>query len=280
MSKISVVIATLGGLKLLNTIKLLNEGSLMPDEILVCIPKVCKLNINFKYSNVRIVYTLEKGQVLQRIEGFKQVKNDFVLQIDDDICIENDFLLNLYNKFINLPENSAIAPIFKFINSNQQVYPIPNGIISKVYYYIINGKIGYKQGTITKSGTEIGINPSISKNSLIESEWLPGGCILHRKKNLILTNYFPFTGKAFCEDLFHSCEQKNNGLNLFICTKIYAKIDDPRNDVLTFKNRFFNLLNDYKIRSFFCRKYFKKIRINFYFYYVIKFNLLLLKQIF
>ncbi len=279
MCKISIVIATLGGVKLNNTIKLLNKGSLIPNEILVCIPVSSKFNENFNYSNVRIIRTLEKGQVSQRIEGFKQVENEFVLQIDDDICVENDFLKNLYNLFITLPENSAIAPSFIFLNSSHHVYPISNGWLNKIYYYLINGRLGYQQGVITMSGTEIGVNASFSEKILVESEWLPGGCVLHRKKNLILSNYFPFAGKAFCEDLFHSCELKKIGLKLFVSTKVYVEIDDPRNDVLTFKNQIFNLLSDYKIRSFFCKKY-KSKTINFYIYYLLRFNSILLKKIF
>ena len=43
------------------------------------------------------------------------------------------------------------------------------------------------------------------KKNLHEVEWLPGGCILHSKKNLIKKNYFNFKyKKAYCEDLIHS----------------------------------------------------------------------------
>ena len=36
---------------------------------------------------------------------------------------------------------------------------------------------------------------------------------MHFKKNLVLKNYFPFKGKAYSEDLFHSIELKKKKLN-------------------------------------------------------------------
>lgn len=47
-----------------------------------------------------------------------------------------------------------------------------------------------------------------------EVEWLPGGCVLHHRENLILEDFYPFVGKAFAEDLFHARLLRINNVRL------------------------------------------------------------------
>jgi hypothetical protein len=56
-------------------------------------------------------------------------------------------------------------------------------------------------------------------------EWLAGGCILHRKENLITENYFPFSGKAYCEDLMHSILLRKNNIDLWITKNVVCELD-------------------------------------------------------
>ena len=74
--------------------------------------------------------------------------------------------------------------------------------------------------------TNFGVDPSFMKSDLIETDWLPGGCILHLKNNLVMFDYYPFKGKAFCEDLIHShfLKKKNK---LFITKKAICKTSFP-----------------------------------------------------
>ena len=46
---------------------------------------------------------------------------------------------------------------------------------------MLNGTQGYKSGIISKAG----IPYSFEEKNFYEVEWLPGGCILHRRSNLI-----------------------------------------------------------------------------------------------
>ena len=88
LNSLSVVIPTLGAKSLLTVIKLLNDGNEIPSEILVCIPEKYLNNIKLSnFSNVKIIKTPFTGQVSQRIEGFKNAKEKFVLQLDDDCKI-------------------------------------------------------------------------------------------------------------------------------------------------------------------------------------------------
>ena len=73
--KVSVVIPTLGGNILNDTIDNLNTGTIKPDEILICIPEKFKNNLNIQnYDNVEILTTSFMGQVPQRLYGFKKAK--------------------------------------------------------------------------------------------------------------------------------------------------------------------------------------------------------------
>src|SRR2546425_9108646 len=91
----TVVIATLGGSSLKGTIETLNRGSVVPDEILVCIstneaPRVS----DFSFPNVKVLVTNCRGQVAQRAIGFQNASHEVVMQLDDDVhvdanCIEH-----------------------------------------------------------------------------------------------------------------------------------------------------------------------------------------------
>ena len=67
--KISVVIPSLGEKILPDTIKSLNEGTLRPEEIIVCLTNEADFDTNkFLFKNVKKISTKNKGQVFQRIE--------------------------------------------------------------------------------------------------------------------------------------------------------------------------------------------------------------------
>ena len=86
---VSVVIATLGKTNLKETIESLNNGSLAPKEILICIPKEYSTNLKYlNYPNTKIIRTTVLGQVAQRAVGFQNAKFSYVLQLDDDVKLD------------------------------------------------------------------------------------------------------------------------------------------------------------------------------------------------
>lgn len=222
----SVVIPTLGGEALFRTIDFINSGSSVPNEILICIPddfsyRVDKL-INF--HNIIIVKTKCKGQVLQRIEGFKQVKNEYVVQMDDDMYVYETCLERLIDGFKIYNEEVAISPAMIFDSSKQSCYAFE---YSNLFLYkIIHGNNWSKPGSITRSGINIGLNALSFSERHSSVDWLPGGCVAHKKQNLILYNYFPFQGKAFYEDVIHSLHLTKNRVNLLIDNSAICGIDD------------------------------------------------------
>ena len=70
---LSVVIPTLGGESLGTTIAQLNRGTLVPREILVCIPEKEAPRVqNLGLPGVGIIMTDVRGQVAQRAKGFQE----------------------------------------------------------------------------------------------------------------------------------------------------------------------------------------------------------------
>ena len=274
---ISVVIATLGGPTLFNTIFCLNTGTILPNEILICIPKKFSQNVisHLIYENVIILETEIFGQVAQRSIGFTQAKYDYVLQIDDDVILDPNCLKILFSKMNNNKSNIAISPALYALNTNLSVYRSSENwfkrfIFKPIYYFLINGIKLYTPGTITSAGTQIGIDPSLNNLDLIPTEWLPGGCVLHHKINLIKNNFYPFNGKAYLEDLYHSFLLRKQSVNLFIIKSAVAFIVDPRDEVIyQLKKYFIELYKDYNARKYFVKLSNKSI-LRLHIYYVLE----------
>jgi len=261
-SQISIVIPTLGGKSLRETIEQINRGSLIPDEILICIPEehVSKVNL-FSYPNVKIVRTSGKGQVRQRSEGFKNALGEFVMQLDDDIVLSTESLRNLHSCLIKLGRGNVIGPIYYEKNTKQPIHKIENGIngfIRNLYFSIIYGaRWGAKRmGTLPPLGHGFGVDPNYCRSDLFDTEFLPGGCVLSYKEDLVTENFYPFEGKAYCEDSIHSYLRNCNGIKHWVSPLASCQIDiciaeaslTPKERKLSFQAReLFTQLNGHSI---------------------------------
>jgi len=244
---LSVVVPSLGG-DLCDTLDSVNAGSIYPDEIIICLPNdTHSVKDALKYKNLVVVYAEQYGQVYQRIVGFKYAKGDCVLQLDDDILLDRGCLEQLIASLKKLPESSTVSPCLFNINGKPLYESKKDGLLS-IYYRLINGKTGHKSGGITLSGTNFGVNPSEVARKLIEVDWQPGGCVLHRKENLILSDYYPSKGKAYCEDLIHSHLLRHSGVKLFVDT--HAKCTTPLNPTLSIGKE---IVPDFKARLYFVK---------------------------
>lgn len=282
---ISVVIATLGGASLNDTINSLNSGTLLPSEIIICIPKAFSKNVvaHLVYENVFVLETDISGQVAQRAIGFTHAKYEYVLQVDDDVLLQDSCLEILYNKMEDNIFNIAISPALYTLSTNLSVYRSSDNFFKKfilkpTYYFLINGIKLDAPGTITSAGTQIGIDPSLSTLDIIPTEWVPGGCVLHHKINLINYNFYPFEGKAYLEDLYHSFLLRRESIKLFIIKSAVANIVDPREEVIfNFKMYLKELYKDYRSRKYFIKLSNKSI-FSLHIYYMLEvFKILVLK---
>jgi GT2 family glycosyltransferase len=273
-SPLSVVIATLGGESLVSTIKRLNQGSVRPNEILVCIPFSELLTLDLiKYENVRIISTPYRGQVAQRAYGFSQAKYEFVLQLDDDMSVDANCLELLREALRALGPNAVVSPALINEATGRSIYEHPKNprFLLTIYFWIMNGKLGYKPGSIDKAGSAIGIDPTLTNSRFIEVEWLAGGCVLHRRKNLVLEDFWGRPGKAYCEDVLHSYLLRQSGLKLFIDTRARCELEVMKQSKLTFSDFWKDFSRDYSARRY-CMKRICGVTIRMYIYYFIRFN--------
>lgn len=253
---LSVVIATLGGGALHATISAINAGSIVPDEILVCIPRVLARKVaGLGGVNVRVVATDCKGQVAQRRIGFNEAASEMVMQLDDDIFVDRDCIARLMRSLMAHGPKAAIAPSLVDLSSGRSIYHSTGktAAAQKVLGLLLNGRTGYRQGTIDKCGRGIGLDADGVRPGVHEVEWLPGGCVLHYRDNLVLENFFPLSGKAYCEDLFHSYHLAAKGIRLLVDTTASCRMENA--NVLVFDGRAFlrEIMGDYRAKKCFLR---------------------------
>jgi hypothetical protein len=219
---LSIVIATLGGDVLVNTIACLNKGHSIPVEILICIPegessKVEKLT----QENVKIIRTPCRGQVAQRVYGLQRISQPMVLQMDEDVELKPTDLDMLVQALGQLGCGHALAPLFRHFSSGKYVTEYNQGALGgldSLYAFLICGAPwGIKRmGVISPAGIGYGVDRRYCEPGLFETKWLPGGCVICHREDLVTENYYPFAGKAFCEDLVHSVLWQKQGTRLWM----------------------------------------------------------------
>ncbi len=216
---VSVVIATLGGATLSGTIACLNRGTVVPAEILVCVPVQEASGMErLPFDNVRVVPTPFRGQVAQRAAGFKQAQYSFVMQLDDDMLVDAQCVERLL-AVVAQSCDCAVAPALVNVATGESVYKKnlrTGALVGSIYYWLMNGCKGYCEGEVEKSGSPVGVDPAASRRAQYYVEWVAGGCVLHRRENLVLENFYPFAGKAFCEDIIHSFLLQQRNIRLII----------------------------------------------------------------
>jgi hypothetical protein len=233
--KVSVVIATLGCDQLSRTVGAINAGSLVPSEILICIPYKCSNSIGeFKEANVRVIFTTFMGQVAQRAEGFKQAREPLVMQIDDDIDLSVDALELMLKALCLLGRGNVVGPVFLNKSTGMPLSPFSVGVkgqLINIYYYLFGalpfGKA--RMGCLSSICVSSSIDPNYCSDSIVKTQWLAGGCVLGYREDLILDNFFPFSGKAYAEDGLHSYLRSNRGIVHNVVSTARAAIDLPYN---------------------------------------------------
>ncbi len=250
---ITVVIATLGGDTLKDTIEHLNRGSVMPAEVLICIPEQEAHRVaDLLFSNVKIIVTKCRGQVAQRAAGFQNASYDIVMQLDDDVLVEEDCVACLLQTLIKYRPLTAVAPALIDKGMLGKIIKMNNTML-RIYYFLMNGRDGYQMGTVSRAGAEFGFDSLQIKKGVYDAKWLPGGCVIHFKENLITENFFQYKKKAYCEDLLHSYYLMKNGVRL----KIDLNAQCSLRNVTIFSygiKEFINFIfSDYRIRKYYVK---------------------------
>jgi hypothetical protein len=200
-----------------------------------------------RYKNVKILSVNKRSQVYQRIQGFKAANQNQILQLDDDIFINIKSIKILIKRIIQLDSRRCFAPIYKDFNGNF-LHKKKNSILYKIHLIIMLLLFGSirkinEMGSFDNALVYYGEFNSNILSKYFEVDWLLGGCVIHKKKNLILKNFFPFNGKSFCEDLIHSIKLKNKGIKLYVDRDAFVlcKQEDSINNFKQFKSFIFGL---------------------------------------
>lgn len=228
---LSVVIPSLGGASLESTISALQAGTVVPDEILLCIPEREVQSVRtFPWTNVRVVPTSERGQVAQRARGFREARGSLVLQLDDDLQVASDCVALLMWALDQSGPNVAVSPALIDRATGLSVYhrPARAAWVEAVHARLIGGAAGIRPGKIHRSGAAVGVDSLREDADVMDDvDWLPGGCVLHRRENLVLDAFYPFGGKAFCEDIIHSYHLTSRGVRLRVVSAARCSVDVP-----------------------------------------------------
>lgn len=265
----TVVIATLGGNSLAATIQSVNSGTLVPAEILVCVPAEDAPKVShLAGGNIRIIKTDFRGQVAQRCAGFQRASHPLVMQLDDDMSLDKFCLERLAVTLHLLGPKAAVAPALVDVQTGQSVYkkPVKHGAVLALYYWLMNGPQGYLSGRIDRSGSSIGVDPSVSAAPLYDVEWLAGGCVLHFRENLVMENFWPLPGKAYYEDVVHSAILVANGIRLVIDPSARCSLVLLSQASLKPGDFFRDLYRDYLGRKYFMARFSRK-SLRIYLYY-------------
>lgn len=269
---VSVVIATLGGESLAATLLSLSDGSVVPDEILICIPaENAGQVIHLECDHVKILQTGFRGQVAQRALGFRMTSSDLVMQLDDDILVDRLCLERLLEALKILGSNVAVSPALIDQHTGRSVYVKPSGpkLLHATYFWLMNGANGYEPGKIDRSGSAVGVDPSASDSRFVEVEWLAGGCVLHYRENLVLDNFWPRAGKAYCEDVVHSHLLSQRRIRLVVDTSARCELELARQSTMTFAAFMRDLYRDFCARRYYMKRV-SRSSARVYFYYLIR----------
>lgn len=276
--RISAVVATIGRESIHSAITSLSNGTVVPDEIIVVVPRENSNIVRECIKNVKNIRLLEcnfRGQIKQRIYGIKSAISDGLLIFDDDVIFQNTTVEFLFK---NLKIGEARSPVFidKF---GESIYKNKKRRLELLKNLLALGKISNIDGKISRFGSNYGVEWSeISDGPFfgqdyVDVDWLPGGCQAIHKSEAISWDYYPFDGKAYCEDLICSHLLKNNGLRLKVALKSFLIVDPTPHPIIM--SEFVKELN--------ARRYFiNLVKINkiFYFFYCLKlFNRLIWERL-
>ncbi|QID16992.1 glycosyltransferase family 2 protein [Nitrogeniibacter mangrovi] len=235
--RFSVVIPTLGGAQISRTIEQINQGSVRPHEILVCIPEAEAHRVaGLPFDNVRIVPTPVRGQVAQRAFGFAQVESSLVMQLDDDIMLDHDAVATLLSALTALGPGHIVGPVLYNVETGAPLSTIDTGFkgfVINVYESLIRGLPWGKRrmGALSDIGGCGSVDPRLCDEALVSTEWLPGGCSVSYRDELVLDAFFPYPGKAFSEDVLHSTLRTRKGIVHHVAVRAKATIQPPERGV-------------------------------------------------
>tara|TARA_B100000242_G_C43055460_1_gene493975 strand:- start:10184 stop:11068 length:885 start_codon:yes stop_codon:yes gene_type:complete len=285
----SWVVATLGNQSELSSIiktaySLSSEYSLNVDLIFALPPdKYLKKKGIFSKEisnfNFRVINCPQKNQVRQRNYGISKTLYDLVVISDDDIIITPEALISLIKIKVLKGSKCVVGPSLLPLDKNQKIIYYPDILMLKlgipvwlIKKFLNITKIGFGEATNLGIGCSF-INIS---EDIFPVDWLPGALTVHTKSNLGDKNLYPWKGKAYGEDYFHSIIYRRNGINYFYVKEITYKCNlstlNSQSLLKRFNDFYLTFKRIYKIQFTLYKQYFN-FKLFIYFIFIIIYKL-------
>lgn len=178
--------------------------------------------------SIYYLYSNKPGQVNQRIYGALCSDTDYIILLDDDIYVSKKFInsvLALYANLLSFYEYPVLGvPILankstvSFTCSYPKfIIPILSALESTPYKKFLMPssltKLFYSTPHLSNSGDR-----SLDASSYHSADYISGGFSIIPSIVFPKHNYYPFSGKAFSEDIFLSLLLRKAHADLFIST--------------------------------------------------------------
>jgi GT2 family glycosyltransferase len=227
---LSIIVASKSGKNripfLINSIK---KNNILASEIIICSDNKFDIslieNSTINLLNIKHLYCKENNQLKQRLFAIKNSISEYILQLDDDLIIENNFIECLWKNFQNCsdPKKIAVGGYVMLPNKNHQSErwksKFNNNFFFKSFLLILNNLKKIENMSILRSGRIVPIIKQTEKK-IYNCKWL-NSTIMYHKSNSNFHEIISFNKKAYYEDVFFSHRMYNGGITLILdCTAI------------------------------------------------------------
>ena len=262
---VSVVIPTLlSEPLLLECLRSLSQQTVLPTEIIIVYTEsfphepslLAELKCLIAPFCIRIFRTPVGGQVQQRTYGISRSTSDFLLCLDDDVtlCPSAIETFLFYSTGFNAKTSVAFGPVYCSAQNSKPLVNPPT-LLQSFLRLLLDTLIGgasfgsSKFGSISPSLQVYPHPPQYLELPCQRVSFLPGGCLFIKRSDAITSNYYPFKGKAYCEDIILSLLLARSGVALYILRDVNAFIFDSSNH----KEQSLRLENEQPVRIYISR---------------------------
>lgn len=222
-----------GSKRLPKLIKSIYSSKVIPNEIIICGTGKKDFKFLKKRKNVKFIVSDLANQSHQRNLAIKESKNEIIIQCDDDLILDKNFVKNMYKHFEKSKNEKKVvsASILTKNNFHQSIRwnrLFRTNLIFRYIIFFLNKFKKPRYMSIISSGRIAPILPEeflLRKNKLLDliekNEWLCSTICFN--KRYYLNNYSNIkTKKSFYEDVIftHSLYKKN--FNLILDPNIIA----------------------------------------------------------
>ena len=211
-------------------LKSLNNNTILPSEVIVFgtnkddFESVKKSMFRFK---IKKLISKEKNQIVQRNLGIKNSKNSLIIQSDDDLIFERNFIKNFYKHFKKDHNQKKIIGALILNSDKKNQSDRWNNLYENYYLFrkiiqLLNNFKKIKYMSLLSSGRIAPLLPSQLRNkdknfTIDKLEWMSSTLCYNKKivKKINLRKIIK-KKKSYFEDVFFTHYNFKNGFDLIL----------------------------------------------------------------